>query len=246
MRHTLLALGFERETQAVHGRHNAGNDAIQSSVMLLGFINLSVSTRDTRLLKIGTTVRHNNRQRVYIGDTKAREIWEHKPHPRELQPVITRVSVKKGLGMFSGQGLMDFFSEYNPVAVGIAPGRRYGWVCLDSLQKLHCFVQKVNKKLFRDSTIWLAIMDYDSSVLLVRAVSELSARIRAGQEAQPEQWWLRWAQKRKVDAEKRTVTLLEKERSAQRIMYKNTVKNFHFNACNLQYSNLPISLWILQ
>ena len=203
MRDTLIAFGFGHDYQAVHSHrttHNAVNDAMRISATLLSLGSMC-SSNSTPTLEIGRTIRHKNRLWKAKRNTRHRRIWKTKPASRELYPFIARVSVNKQLNMFSAEGLMEFFSEYSPIAVGINYGQRYGWVCLESLEELRHFVQEVNNKPFGESSrdAWIAVEDYDPSVIPVTSAGEIYARRRAEQEAQADEKRLQRAQKRQAN-----------------------------------------------
>ncbi|KAI0474799.1 hypothetical protein F4859DRAFT_514645 [Xylaria cf. heliscus] len=107
--------------------------------------------------------------------------------PKEIYPYTAKIRVQgKDLtsSVLHWPQLIDIFSRYNPVAVGIKSNGKYGWISLPSLVELNRFVEEVHGKEIKGE-IWDVFSNYDP-LITPMTHDQLRAARQASQEAQQE------------------------------------------------------------
>jgi len=183
MRKTLIGLGFEHDRAAVpvdrKRKHNAGNDTVRMLRILVSLLHLSkpAQLHITKTKTPGAT--HVHKVKFWNG---------MKPKPREVYPFI---AIMKLVGYdLSGvrlNGLRSNFLEYSPVAVGISANKKYGWVCLPSLDVLDEFVRDVDGRRDPEGREWSVRRDYDPAITEAWTAEEYSERKRLQEKGDMEQ-----------------------------------------------------------
>ncbi|KAI8948248.1 hypothetical protein F4801DRAFT_557600 [Xylaria longipes] len=190
LRDTLRALGFAPGDQATCGRrsgHNAADDTIRELAVLVNLLRLQESIT----LRIEIKQKQNDGVRKFCDG--------HAPSPKELYPFTTRVYIKgKPLSSIlpNWNRLLDIFSLYNPIAVGLTTGGNYGWVSLSSLEGLNRFIKDVHGKELKGK-IWNVVSKYDPLVIPMTSHQLCRAR-QAVQEAEREKKQLERRMKREA------------------------------------------------
>ncbi|KAK5661243.1 hypothetical protein OQA88_11137 [Cercophora sp. LCS_1] len=170
LRTCLELFGFSPDPEAVNSfnGHNAGNDTVRASAVLLRLLTHPQGYQ----LQIPAP-NPGNRERKpkpYCkgSGAKFKRFWyDRKPKPREVFPFIARVKILGPVGSGrSPKTLFTLFSGYHPTATGTngQRGKRYGYVCLPDLDTLDRFVKEVHGSQVSGSGVWDVVKDYDPSV----------------------------------------------------------------------------------
>ncbi|KAI7776327.1 hypothetical protein LA080_005462 [Diaporthe eres] len=164
LRDTLIALGFGDDLRAVCGhrnwRHCAGNDVVR---LAAGLIELLRRPEFSPPLEIGQSQKKSSKQKRHGTPSLTQKLWRSRPRPYDFYPFIARIyetSEHQALRRFPLQGFFDYFSSYSPIAAGINPSKKYGWVCLPTHEELVTFVQHFNgTEESKEGYIWKAVAD---------------------------------------------------------------------------------------
>ncbi|KAH7323229.1 hypothetical protein B0I35DRAFT_343959, partial [Stachybotrys elegans] len=176
---TLHACGFgtdSRDSQKAAIKHNAATDSIRTVAVLV-----RLQQTEPKSLHIKRLPRKNfyttKPKGLLISKTPGgRTWWSERPKPTELYPYTARIYHDQGLEGFSKQNFEDAFASYNPVALGIHRAKKYGWVCLSSLDALEQFIRDIQGSSSRGTGPWTAVSTHDPAVVPVQSMQELSAR----------------------------------------------------------------------
>lgn len=74
----------------------------------------------------------------------------------------------------------NLYASYEPTAVRISNGKRYGWVCLRDMNPLQGFVQRINGSKLGDGDEWKAVSDYDPTVVPAKNREEVKIDPKTG------------------------------------------------------------------
>lgn len=185
---TLTACGFQDSADARGCKtlqHNAANDTMRAAAVLRHFMTMDVEKESSLSIPVSSRrPNHSRRYRHAPSTPEQRQFWKGvRPKPKELYPYGARVSRTTRCIDLDTRALFDLFAPYNPVAVGISNGKRYGWVCLHDLQALEHLVRSIDGSSLSDGYIWKAISDYGSTVVPMQSRDEYKASQRRAMEA---------------------------------------------------------------
>lgn len=189
LRETLIACGFEGYRHSQESRiarqHNAATDTVRTAMLLVGFLGLPSDGETLDIDQSSKKKTQFSRMRSNAPATpEQKNYWiGSRPRPKEFYPFITRVYRNPGFEDFNGRGLFKIFSEYEPTAVGLSNGKRYGWVCLPNLKTLENFVRSVHRWEDKDGNVWEVVSEYDSTVVPAQSWEELKLRQREESQA---------------------------------------------------------------
>ncbi|KAK4074869.1 uncharacterized protein Triagg1_5018 [Trichoderma aggressivum f. europaeum] len=189
LRETLIACGFEGYRHSQESRtasqHNAATDTVRTAMLLIRFLGLPSGGEMLEISQSSQKTQQFARRRSNAPATpEQKNYWKgSRPRPKEFYPFITRVYRTPGFEDFDGRSLFNLFSEYEPTAVGMSNGNRYGWVCLPNLKTLEKFVRSVHTWEAKDGSVWEVISEYDSTVIPAQNWEELKLRQREESQA---------------------------------------------------------------
>lgn len=171
---TLAACGFKDGVGGSRTQHNAATDTVRAAALFAYFMSMHDGERQP--LSIPPSSRrphHCKRNRQLPSTPEQKPLWNGtRPTPKELYPYIARVS-RAGADLDLGtRALLDLFTAYEPVAVGISKGKRYGWVCLRDIDALGRFVQAVDGSSLDDGHAWKAVSDHDPTTVPAQSLRE--------------------------------------------------------------------------
>ncbi|KAL6809190.1 hypothetical protein GGI42DRAFT_365993 [Trichoderma sp. SZMC 28013] len=193
LRETLIACGFEGYWHSQESRtasqHNAATDTVRTAMLLIRFLGLPSGGETLDISQSSQKTQQFARRRSNAPATpEQKNYWKgSRPRPKEFYPFITRVYRTPGFEDFDGRSLFNLFSEYEPTAVGLSNGNRYGWVCLPNLETLEKFVRSVNTWEAKDGSVWEVISEYDATVVPAQNWEELKLRQREESQAKDEE-----------------------------------------------------------
>ncbi|KAL6802029.1 hypothetical protein J3E68DRAFT_447834 [Trichoderma sp. SZMC 28012] len=179
LRETLIACGFEGYRHSQGSRiarpHNAATDTVRTAMLLVRFLRLP---SDGEMLDIDQSSQKKQqfpRRRSNTPATpKEKNYWKgSRPRPKEFYPFITKVYRTPTFEGFDGRNLFNLFSNYEPTAVGISNGKRYGWLCLPNLKTLENFVRSVHMWKDEDGSVWEVFSEFDPTVVPAQDWEEL-------------------------------------------------------------------------
>jgi hypothetical protein len=185
---TLTPCGFRDSAEARGSKtlqHNAANDTVRAAAILTHFMAMDVETESSLSIPVSSK-KHNHarRYRQTPATPEQTQFWNgRRPTPKELYPYGARVSRTTGCIDLDTRALFDLFAPYNPVAVGISKGKRYGWVCLHDLEALEHLVRSIEGSSLSGGYTWKATSDYDSTVVPMQSRDEYKASQRRAMEA---------------------------------------------------------------
>lgn len=164
LRDTLIALGFGGDVGAVcshrNWRHCAGNDVVRVAA---GLIELMRRPESSLPLEIGQSQKKSSKRKRHGTPSLTQKLWRARPRPYDFYPFTARIyetSEHQALRRIPLQGVFDYFSSYSPIAAGINPSKKYGWVCLPTHEGLVTFVQHFDgTQESEEGYIWKAVAD---------------------------------------------------------------------------------------
>lgn len=184
---TVIACGFKggaRTLASTSSQHNAATDTVRAAAVLAYF---TAMLGNGEKLDIPASSRRKNHSRKYRNlptTPGGRKLWNGmRPQPKEFYPYIARVSRIEDDIDLDTQAFFDLFTTYEPLAVGIAKGRRYGWVCISDTAALEGFVKNINGSTLRDGRVWRAVSGYDPAIVPARNWDELKENRRLALES---------------------------------------------------------------
>ncbi|KAL6832595.1 hypothetical protein V8C40DRAFT_262469 [Trichoderma camerunense] len=179
LRETLIACGFEGYRHSQESRiarqHNAATDTVRTAMLLVRFLRLPSNGEMLDIDQSSQKKQQFPRERSNTPATpKEKNYWKgSRPRPKEFYPFITKVYRTPTFEGFDGRNLFNLFSKYEPTAVGISNGKRYGWLCLPNLKTLENFVRSVHMREDEDGSVWEVFSEYDPTVIPAQDWEEL-------------------------------------------------------------------------
>ncbi|KAK4067717.1 hypothetical protein Trihar35433_6277 [Trichoderma harzianum] len=192
LRETLAACGFggykPSQESRMASQHNAATDTVRTAMLLVRFLGLHGDGETLDIDQSSKKIQFSRRRSNAPATPEQKNYWKgSRPRPKKFYPFITKVYRTTGFEDFNGRSLFSLFSEYEPTAVGISNGKRYGWVCLPSLKTLENFVRSVHRWEDKDGNLWEVVSEYDSTVVPAQNWEELKLRQREESQAKDDE-----------------------------------------------------------